>query len=149
MNIRDVLMGVKRLYLDTSPLIYYVEENLAYISQMDAIIDHIENTPVEAFSSVITLTEVLNYPIRLGRADLEQTYRNILLNNNTFTLMSVTARIAEAAARLRAHYNLRTPDALHLATALDASCDAFLTNDLGLKRIQEIRVLVLDELSTT
>ncbi len=145
MNIGDALTGVKRLYLDTAPLIYYVEENPSYINRMDAVIDHIEQLSIEAVSSVITLTEVLNYPIRLGRADLEQTYRNILLNNSTFALMTVTAKIAESAAHLRARYNLRTPDALHLATALETSCEAFLTNDLGLKRFQEIRIMVLDE----
>jgi predicted nucleic acid-binding protein len=47
---------------------------------------------------------------------------------------------------LRARYNLRTPDALHVATRIDATCDAFLTNDAGIKRVIEIAVLVLDEL---
>ena len=36
--------------------------------------------------------------------------------------------------------------ALHVAAAIDASCDAFLTNDLGIKRVTEIKILVLDEL---
>jgi predicted nucleic acid-binding protein len=148
LNIADALIGVNRLYLDTAPLIYYVEENQSYIDRMDALIDHIEQASIVAVSSVITLTEVLNYPIRLGRSDLEQTYRNILLHNDTFMLMTVTAKIAESSAHLRARYNLRTPDALHLATALEASCQTFLTNDLALKRVQEIRVLALDELDT-
>lgn len=41
---------------------------------------------------------------------------------------------------------LRTPDALQIAAALVAGCEAFLTNDAGLKRVTELRVLVLDEL---
>jgi predicted nucleic acid-binding protein len=41
---------------------------------------------------------------------------------------------------------MRTPDALHVATAIDAGCDAFLTNDTGIKRVHEIAVLVLDDL---
>jgi predicted nucleic acid-binding protein len=61
-------------------------------------------------------------------------------------LMPITTSVAERAAQLRAQYNLRTPDALHVASALEAACDAFLTNDLGLKRVTELRVLVLDEL---
>jgi predicted nucleic acid-binding protein len=71
----------------------------------------------------------------MGRSDLEQAYRDILVNGDTFRLSAVTTHTAESAARLRANYNLRTPDALHVATALESSCDAFLTNDLGLKRI--------------
>ena len=33
------------------------------------------------------------------------------------------------AARLRAHFGLRTPDALHLACAQHHGCDALWTND--------------------
>ena len=61
-------------------------------------------------------------------------------------LIPVTLPIAESAADLRARYNLRTPDALHVASALSSGCDAFLTNDAGLKRVQELPILVLDEL---
>jgi predicted nucleic acid-binding protein len=45
-----------------------------------------------------------------------------------------------------APHNLRTPDALHVAAGIDARCDAFLTNDTGMKHVTEIAVLVLDEL---
>jgi predicted nucleic acid-binding protein len=41
---------------------------------------------------------------------------------------------------------LRLPDALQIAVALEAGCEAFLTNDLTLKRVVELRVLVLDDL---
>ena len=94
----------------------------------------------------MTLTEVLPQPMRTGNIALAQEYRDILLFSAAFTLLPVTAQIAESAAYLRARYNLRTPDALHVATALDARCDAFLTNDLAIKRVTEIRVLVLDEM---
>jgi predicted nucleic acid-binding protein len=145
MNIRSALAGVKRLYIESAPIIYYVEEHPNYIKRMDAIVDYVEIHAVEAVSSVILLTEVLNQPLRLGRVDLEEAYRDILLNGGLLNLVIVTAAIAESAARLRARYNLRTPDALHLAAAIESTCDAFLTNDLGLKRVREMRVLVLDE----
>lgn len=146
MKISTALMGMKRLYVEAAPLVYYVEENPTYAERMDAVVAFIENTPIEAISSVITLTEVLTHPMRIGQTSLEQEYRDILLHSNSFRLLQVTAAIAENAAQLRARYNLRTPDALHTATAIDARCDAFLTNDLGLKRVQEIDILLLDEL---
>ena len=89
---------------------------------------------------------MLPQPIKLGNTQLEQEYRNILLHSGSFELLPITAQIAESAAVLRAHYNLRTPDALHIATAIAAGCDAFLTNDAGVKRVAEIAILVLDEL---
>ncbi|MFA0763852.1 MAG: hypothetical protein XFASWVDF_001578, partial [Candidatus Fervidibacter sp.] len=36
--------------------------------------------------------------------------------------------------------------ALQLATAIKAGCDAFLTNDATLKKVTELKVLVLSEL---
>jgi predicted nucleic acid-binding protein len=44
-------------------------------------------------------------------------------------------------------YQIRTPDALQLAAAISAEADAFLTNDHALKRVKEITVLVMDDIS--
>jgi predicted nucleic acid-binding protein len=44
------------------------------------------------------------------------------LENSSFNL----------ATELRAHHRLKTPDALHLAAAIEARCDEFWTNDTRL-----------------
>lgn len=146
MKISDVLPAVRRLYIETTPLIYYVEANPTYITKMDAILKVVENGPLEVCSAVITLMEVLVHPLRAGNAALAQQYRDILVNNDDLKLLPITIHIAEVAADLRARYGLRTPDALHIAAAISAGCDTFLTNDSSFKRVAEIGVLVLDEL---
>jgi predicted nucleic acid-binding protein len=78
---------------------------------------------------------------------LAREYRDLLVHGRNFTLISIDPQIAESAADLRARYNLRTPDALQVAAALQTGCEAFLTNDKGLQRVTELRVLVLDELT--
>lgn len=90
MKISAALAGIRRLYFEAAPLIYYVEENPTYISRMDAIIEQIENVPIEAVSSVITLTETLTQPLKLGQSQLVQQYQTILLHNNRFRLLPVT-----------------------------------------------------------
>ena len=146
MRVDEALLGVEKLYFDTAPLIYYVEVNPRYISLMDTIISRVESTQIHVHSSVITLTEVLVQPFQQGNAELRQKYRDILMKNVVFELISMTPLIAEMAAELRAQYNLRTPDAIHMATAVTTNCDAFLTNDMGLKRVAEVNVLILDEI---
>ncbi len=146
MRIDIALQAVQRLYVETAPLIYYVEEHPTYISKMHRIIDLIETTPLAAFSSVLTLTEVMVQPLIKGDKHLAQEYRDILVNSGDYTLVAITTAVADSAAGLRARYNLRTPDALHVATAIQSSCDALLANDAGLKRVRELPVLVLDEL---
>ena len=55
------------------------------------------------------------------------------------------AATAEMAAQLRATYGLRTPDALHLGSAITSGCQVFLTNDADFKRVTEVRVVLLSE----
>lgn len=55
-------------------------------------------------------------------------------------------RVAEEAAQLRAIQDLRTPDAIQVATAVRTGASHFLTNDSALGRLSGISVLVLDAL---
>ena len=146
MNIDTALGAARRLYLDTAPLIYYFEEHSSYISKMDRVFGLIAASPLVAFSAVHILTEVMVKPLQTGNQALAGEYRDILVNSDAYTLVSITAPIAESAADLRARYNLRTPDALHVAAAISTGCDAMLTNDAQLKRVQELPILVLEEL---
>lgn len=97
-------------------------------------------------SSTITLAEVLVQPLRAENSELAKQYEEILTSSRNFRLQPVTTSIARLAANLRGRYALKMPDALHVATAIEAGCDAFLTNDAAIKRVTEITVLILDEL---
>ena len=46
---------------------------------------------------------------------------------------------------LRAQYNIRIPDALQIATALESGATVFVTNDRRLKKVQDLHVIVLQE----
>jgi predicted nucleic acid-binding protein len=69
-----------------------------------------------------------------------------LTNASGIEIFDMNASIAETAARLQATYNLKIPDSIQLATALDAQADYFLTNDIKLKTISELVVVTVDEL---
>ena len=59
---------------------------------------------------------------------------------------SIPFDIAENAAKLRADYNLRTPDAIQMATAIYAGASFFLTNDIRLPSLPALTVLGLNQL---
>jgi len=143
-SLEKQLKDVKRITLDTAPLIYFIERHPKYSSIMHEIISRIDSGLIEAYSSVITLTEVLTLPKRLGRADLETEYRSLLLHSRFFRLIPIDAKVAEDAALWRARYNLRTPDALQIAAAVISGSDMFLTNDSALQRVKELRIVTLD-----
>ncbi|MEZ4636810.1 MAG: PIN domain-containing protein [Caldilineaceae bacterium] len=131
---------------DSAPIIYYIEDHPKYAGRVQTYIDALRDNSLRAYASVITLTEVLSRPKQLRLPVLEQRYTTLLQKSRNFLLQPVTVQVALQAADLRARYNLRTPDAIHVATALTAGCEALLTNDRQLKRIEEITVLVLDDL---
>ena len=77
---------------------------------------------------------------------MAQQYRNVLINAPHITILDVSTSTAEVAARLRATHNLKTPDSIQVAAALEAGADYFLTNNFKLKIVTGISVLAVDEL---
>lgn len=144
--IQTELLGVRRLYVDSAPLIYYVEENSAYLEKMRKIIRIIDMTNLVAYSSVLTLAELLVMPLRKGDQQLVQAYQEILLTGDDYELVAVTPEIAVTAGAIRARYAFRIADAIHVATAIATDCDAILTNDAAMKRVTDLNVLHLDDL---
>ena len=120
MRLDEALQGILRLGIDTAPFIYFVERHPDYLGLMREIIRRIDAGEIEAVGSVVTLTEVLTHPLRFKNVLLAQRYRDVLYRSRNFRLLPIDASIAEVAANLRARYNLRTPDALQLATAIRA-----------------------------
>ncbi|MBD2560080.1 MULTISPECIES: type II toxin-antitoxin system VapC family toxin [Nostoc] len=132
--------------LDTAPLIYFIEENPNYLDVIDAFFEAMFRGDFRVVTSVLTITEVLVYPLRQGNTALAQQYREILFNSQGLTTIEVFPEIAENAAQLRANYNLRTPDAIQMATAIRGGASFFLTNDARLPSLPALTVLVLDTL---
>jgi predicted nucleic acid-binding protein len=132
--------------LDTGPLIYYIEEHPAFLPKIKPFFEAAERNEFRIVTSFVTLIEVLVHPLREGRPDLADEYRTILLHSPALTAIPLDEGIAEEAAALRAQHNLRTPDAIQLATAIRSGASSFLTNDAALASLSGISVLVLKQL---
>lgn len=146
MKIEVALQKVDVLAIETAPFIYYVENHSLYSDKLDLIFKIVEATSIKIVASTITLTETLVKPLKNSDNQTAKAYRELLMRHKSIQIYSVLPSIAEKAAELRANYILRTPDALHIATAIESHSDSFLTNDLGLKRITDLQILILDEL---
>lgn len=132
--------------LDTAPLIYFIEQNEAYLELVRAFFHAMSQGEFQVVTSTLTLTEVLVHPLRRGNLELAQHYRDIILNQEYLTPVPVSPEIAELAAQLRATQNLRTPDAIQIASALHRNATFFFTNDARLATVPGLDVLVLDTL---
>lgn len=132
--------------LDTTPLIYFTEENPTYIEVVDPFFKAVGSDELVVITSVVTLLEVLVRPIKDGNLKLAQRYREFLLHSYSVTTHFLSQEIAEEAANLRAFHNIRTPDSIQMATAIIGGASFFLTNDTHLPSLPNLKTLVLDDL---
>lgn len=146
MKVEESLEGVTSLFLDTAPVIYYVEENPQYFATVEIVFNRIQNGEIMAVASPVTLAESLVIPYRLGQTELQQEYTDLILSNNRIFLVEINDDTAQKASQLRAKYNLKLPDAFQVAVALAAGCEALLTNNGAFRRVTEIRAIALDDL---
>ncbi|HOD57407.1 MAG: hypothetical protein LMBGKNDO_01783 [Bacteroidales bacterium] len=142
----NLLKNAQTIALDTAPFIYFIEENPTYISIIEPLFQEISRGNLLAFTSNITLIEVLIKPLEEKNNDLIKKYSEILHDADNLFLADVDNDIAMEAARLRASHKLKIPDAIQLATGLINGADAFITNDDSFKKIKHIDVIVLHEL---
>jgi predicted nucleic acid-binding protein len=145
MKITDRLREGMRLFLDTAPVVYYVEANQRYLPLVEAVFNRLDDDLLVAVTSPVTLAEYLVAPYRLDRPDLRQTFADLITSGPNTLFVSIDEETADQAAALRARYNLTLLDAFQIAVALVAGCNAFLTNNVALKRVAELEMIVLDE----
>jgi len=127
MKISQALANVQSLSIDTSPFIYLVEKHPIYEDRVVAVFGQVALGRIQVVTSMLTLTEVLTMPFLKKQMHYVREYREMLLNTKSILSVEVDKTIAERAAELRAKYGLKTPDAIHMATALKTHCQAFLT----------------------
>ena len=139
--LRGSIVGV-----DTGPLIYYIEEHPTFLPRVAPFFEAAERGEFQLVTSLVTLIEVLVHPLREGKRDLAEQYRDVLLDSANLTTIPLDQRIAERAAELRAQYKLHTADAIQVATALRSGATWFFTSDDDLPEIVGISTLVLRRL---
>ena len=125
----------RRIYIDANLFIYLVEANHypQYKLFTRTLFGMIDAGECEAFTSELTLGEVLVGPMRSHLSKLVDIYRQLLSGSENMDICPVTINVIDAAAALRAVSSLKMPDALHVATALHHGCTHFVTNDKKLK----------------
>ncbi len=147
MGLVDDLQG-RRVYLDANVFIYALNGFPAFAITLTDLFDGIESGTVSACTSELTLAELLVIPFRHGDTEEEKRCRMILRPRACLSLLPVTMDVLELTAKLRAAMpTVRTPDAVHAATAQLAGCDVFLTNDRRLKAVTGLPILLLSEIA--
>jgi uncharacterized protein len=128
-----------RLYLDTSPVIYLVEQTPGY---MHLVMERVSGLGVFPIISDLTRLECRVKPLRDGNSGLLRDFSDFFEGGVTETV-PISREVIDTATEIRAKHGFRVPDAIHLAAAIVSRCDEFLTNDRHLSPFPGITVGVL------
>jgi len=133
------------VYVDTQIVIYSIETQPPYWQALTPLWEAAQAGRLVPVSSELTLMETLVGPLKRSDAVLTSAYEE-LFQSAAVGLLPITRAILREAARLRADApGLRTPDALHAATALVHNCAMFLTNDKAFRRVPGLPLTLLDD----
>ena len=135
------------IYLDTNVFISAYESTDVRASSARDVLEALAEFDVVGVTSELTLAELLPKPLSLGQFHLASFYED-LLSFGVIRCLPVTRSVLIAAARLRAtDASLKLPDAVHLATARQEGCTAFLSGDRRLSSTEGLQILRLDTTS--
>jgi len=130
---------------DTPVFVYYFEEHRDYADIAEDVLLPVISGDKAGVFSIIGLLELLVKPKQSGEYILEDLYKSELATFPNLQIINLDMTIIDKAAEFRATYGLRTPDAIHIATAVVNGASEFITNDRGLKRVKEIKVRLLSD----
>jgi len=136
-----------RVYVDSNAVIYAIERIEPYRTLLEPLWQATYDGRIAIVTSELTWLETLTKPIRDQNPQLEALFREFL-SAPEVTLIPATLPLWEQAARLRG-LGLKTPDALHAATALMQQCVLFITNDPIFHRVPNLPVVVLADVLRT
>ncbi len=146
MGLAEFLRRHRRVALDTSIFIYAVEEHPKYVGLAYRVLEWVEHARHSAVTSTLTMTEVLTLPYAQQTKQRVNQYYGLLSRYPNLEWIAPDLEIADLAARFRASYRLRTPDAIQAATAVRSGVRGFITNDSAFQRVDELEVVLFDEL---
>ena len=118
-------MGLKKIYLDSCIVIYYIEDHAVYASK---VVAEISKAAADQFlTSPLVRMECLIKPLQNKDVNLQKLYDAFWAKQQ---MLDLPLDVFNRAAQIRADFpSLKTPDAIHLATVLHYGCDEFWTND--------------------
>ena len=142
------LGSFSKVGLNTSVFIYHFEKHPIYSPLTQELLSHIEKGVRKGITSTITLMEIIVKPLSLGKNDIARKYEALLMNFPNLEVVDLDRDVIRQAARLRAEYRLRPPDALQVSACILGGAEVFITNDRQISRLREkLDIIVLDDLN--
>lgn len=123
--------------------IYFFENNPEYANKAETIFEESINKNVQLISSELIYLELLVLPNKKKNNNILNLYKNIEDYIPNLKLVPISKEILICASEIRAEYNYRSPDSIHLATAKIIKCKYFYRADKNLKSFKDIKIVLI------
>jgi len=132
-----------RLYIDACCIIYAIE-GLPQFKEpvLKRLIEVESHSDGALITSLLSRLECRTKPLRDKQQEILSFYDGFFARK-PLVLAEISAQIIDRATDLRAAHGFKTPDSIHLATAIEEKADVFLTGDRLLARCPTIQVDVI------
>ena len=98
-------------------------------------------------TSELTLAEVLVKPLRDKNMLVAQVYEALLAGSNKLTVVPISREILRLSAHVRAVARAnRLFDSIHVATAMQSGCHAFVTEDDRIRTIDDLPIVLVRDM---
>lgn len=124
--------------VDSAPIIYVLEGHVRLAAHFAPLFERHAHGEIALAVTTVTISEVLTGPLAAGEEALARRYRAAL---ESWRVIDFDSNLAEGAARLRAAYRLKLPDAIQVASALSVNADALVTHDRDFARVRGLKIL--------
>jgi predicted nucleic acid-binding protein len=141
---RKVLAEAGIVYVDAGVLALHLVGDPRYLSLTRAILSGLRDREFTAFTSAITIYQLLVEPYRSGHAATAERVEVLVAALRGLEIVPVSATIARQAAQVKAQIGGGLPRAIQIATALAGDSEVYVTRRSTLRRIAGLGVAQLD-----
>jgi len=131
----------RKVYLDTALYIYVLEQNKTFYNKAFNVFDSEFSAGSIICSSPLVLLELLRHNSLKENPEKFEKAKSLYYEIPNAYIYELDTDIATSAASIGVKYNLSLPDSIHLATAIEADCNIFYTNDRKLSKIKELKIV--------
>ena len=119
------MTGFKRVFIDTAPIIYFLENSSQYMEAMEKFFAKCVKEHMQIVTSTLTVEEYLVSPYSNGKIDYIDNFKKFI-----------------------DYMDIEVVDIdLQIATAVVKKCDMFFTNDKQLRQEKEIPCMTVEDMS--
>ncbi len=117
-----------RVYVDSCIIIYLIEGTASVREAVRLAFQPREDSRLVFCWTDLTRLECRVGPLQKANDDLLGLFDLFFISRDGESI-PLTRKVFDLATELRAGYRLKTPDAIHLAAAINGECTEFWTND--------------------